>query len=121
MHEMSIAVSLVEAAQEELERLGNVRAQAIHLRLGPLSGVVREALEFSYEIACQSTPLEGSSLVIEEVPVLVDCPTCVAPRGIVSLQKFACVDCGSPCGNVIQGRELDVTGLEIVEAGVTQT
>ena len=43
MHELSIALGLVEAAQEEAERL-HARVSAVHLRLGALSGVVPEAL-----------------------------------------------------------------------------
>ena len=54
-------------ATEEVERLGGRRVTALHLKLGSLSGVVKEALTFSYDIACQDTPLEGSQLVIEEV------------------------------------------------------
>ena len=41
-----------------------------------MSGVVKEALLFSYDLACEGTLLEGSSLVIEEIPVMVHCPTC---------------------------------------------
>lgn len=65
MHELSIAMSMIDMASEEIARLGG-RVTALHLKLGHLSGVVKEALTFSYEIACQGTPLEGSQLVIEE-------------------------------------------------------
>jgi hydrogenase nickel incorporation protein HypA/HybF len=65
MHELSIAARIVELAQEEAESRG-VRVLAVHLRLGPLSGVVRHALLGSYEIACAGTPLESSRLVIED-------------------------------------------------------
>ena len=67
MHELSIALSMIELASEEVDRRGGGRVTALHLKLGSLSGVVKEALTFSYEIACQGTPLEGSQLVIEEV------------------------------------------------------
>jgi len=119
MHELSIAISLVEAAQEELEKLGAVQVLAIHLELGKLAGVVRDALEFSYEIACQNTPLAGTRLVIEEVAVLIDCPRCKVPREILSLQDFRCAACGTAGGKVVQGRELKVAALEIIEIGVT--
>ena len=75
MHELSIAMSMVEMAAEEATRRGGAQVCAIHLKLGPLSGVVREALLFSYDVACEGTPLEGSRLVIEDVPV-VFCPDC---------------------------------------------
>jgi hydrogenase nickel incorporation protein HypA/HybF len=67
MHELSIALSMIEMASEEADRHGAARVTALHLKLGHLSGVVKEALTFSYEIACQGTVLEGSQLVIEEV------------------------------------------------------
>ena len=43
MHELSIAMSIVELAEEEAERRG-VHINAVHLKLGALSGVVKEAL-----------------------------------------------------------------------------
>ncbi len=66
MHELSIALSMIEMAEEEVVRLGGGRITALRLKLGQLSGVVKEALNFSWEIACQGTLLEGSQLVIEE-------------------------------------------------------
>ena len=56
MHELSIAMSIVELAEEEAERRG-VQVNAVHLKLGALSGVVKEALLSSYEMACEDTPL----------------------------------------------------------------
>jgi hydrogenase nickel incorporation protein HypB len=68
MHELSIAVSIVEIAQEEAERRGTARVRAGHLRLGTLCGVVKEALLSCYDMACEATPLEGSQLLTEEIP-----------------------------------------------------
>ncbi len=66
MHELSIALSMIEMASEEVVRHGGKRVTALHLKLGQISGVVKEALTFSWEIACQGTALEGSQLIIEE-------------------------------------------------------
>ena len=71
MHELSIAMSIVEMAQEEeAAKHGGVQVTAIHLKLGALSGVVKEALVSAYEMAREDTPLQGAALVIEEVPVM---------------------------------------------------
>lgn len=59
MHELSIAMSIVETAREEAERRG-AQVTAVHLRRGALSGVVKEALFFSCEMACKDTPPAGS-------------------------------------------------------------
>jgi|ERR1700722_15129494 hydrogenase nickel incorporation protein HypA/HybF len=112
MHELSIAMSIVEMASEEAERRG-ARVNAVHLKLGVLSGVVPDALLSSYEIACDDTPLKGSRLLIEEIPIIIFCSRCDAQRALHSMQLFCCPDCGTPTGDVIQGRELEVVALEL--------
>jgi hydrogenase nickel incorporation protein HypA/HybF len=112
MHELSIAMSIVDMAQEEAERR-HVAVDAVYLDLGPLSGVVAEALRFSYEMACSGTRLEGSRLVIQEVPIEVFCPACKTQKILPSMQWFCCPECGTPTGDVIHGRELIITALEV--------
>jgi hydrogenase nickel incorporation protein HypA/HybF len=112
MHELSIAMSIVDMAQEEAERR-DVMINAVHLELGPLSGVVAEALLFSYQIACSGTRLEGSELVIKEIPIEVFCPTCNTQRVLSSMQWFCCPECSTPTAEVIHGRELVITALEV--------
>ena len=112
MHELSIAMSIVELAEEEAERRG-VQVTAVHLRLGALSGVVKEALLGSYEMACEESPLKGSRLIIEDVPVLISCPSCKAQRPITSIQLFCCAECGSPGSEIVQGKEIEVSALEL--------
>jgi hydrogenase nickel incorporation protein HypA/HybF len=115
VHELSIAMSIVELAQEESDRRGGVQIKAVHLRLGLLSGVVKEALLSSYEMACEDTPLQGSRLQVEEVPVLIFCRKCDAQLPVHSTQMFCCSVCGTPTGEVVQGKELLVVGLEVEE------
>jgi len=113
MHELSIAMSIVEMAQEEAERRGSVQVLAVHLRIGQLSGVVKEALLSSYNMACEATPLEGSQLLIEEIPVEVFCPKCQVTRRVRSIQWFRCPKCHTPTPDVVRGKELEVVALEI--------
>ena len=115
MHELSIAMSIVDMAQQEAERYGGAQVQAVHLRLGRLTGIVKEALLSSYEMACEATPLEGSQLLIEEVPVEVFCPKCDAPRLVDSIQWFCCPECGTPSIHILRGKELEVVALEVKE------
>ena len=44
MHELSIALSIVEGVEAEAKARGIPRVVAVHLKHGPLSGVVKEAL-----------------------------------------------------------------------------
>ena len=120
MHELSIAMSIVEAAVEESQRRG-VQVSAVHLRLGALSGVVKDALLFSYEMACQDTPLEGSQLIVEDLPVIVFCPRCQKESTLSSVQLFACPECGGPTMDIRQGKELEVFALEVQEEEVEES
>lgn len=112
MHELSIALSIVDMAQEEAERR-NVQVEAVHLELGALSGVVKEALLFSYGIACDGTLLEGSRLVVKEIPIEVFCPGCGAAKALPSMQWFHCPDCGAATSEILHGKELAITALEL--------
>jgi len=112
MHELSIAMSIVDLVEEEMAVRG-VQVEAVHVKVGLLSGVVKDALLTSYEMACMQTPLEGSRLVIEEVPILVDCPNCKVRRPVLSMQWFCCSECGTPTAEVVEGKELIVTALEL--------
>lgn len=115
MHELSIALSMIEMANEEVVRRGGGRVTALHLKLGPLSGVVREALEFSYQIACQETALEGSELIIEDVPVMIHCSSCRHDELVESIQSLRCPRCGELSNEVTRGRDLEVVALELEE------
>jgi hydrogenase nickel incorporation protein HypA/HybF len=112
MHELSIAMSIVEMAQEEAQQRGT-QVSAVYLKLGALSGVVKQALLSSYEMACDDTPLQGSRLVIEEVPVLIFCSNCNSQRPLHSVQLFCCATCGTPGSEIVQGKELELVALEM--------
>ena len=119
MHELSIAMGIVEAALEEAERR-RVQISGVHLRLGALSGVVKDALLFSYEVACQDTALAGSQLIVEDVPVVVFCSKCEKEQTLPSVQSFACPACGEPTMNILHGKELEVFALEVEDEEVRQ-
>jgi hydrogenase nickel incorporation protein HypA/HybF len=107
-------MSLIELAQEEAERR-RVRVEALHLRLGPLSGVVKDALLSSYDLAREGTALASCGLVIEDVPVVIYCGRCDARRALDSIQLFACPECGTPASEIVGGRELELFALEVTE------
>jgi len=107
-------------AEEEASKRGGGQVNAIYLKLGKLAGVVKDALLSSYELACEGTGLQGSHLIVEEIPVEVYCPNCKANRTLTSIQWFACPECKNPVSEVIHGRELQVVALEIQPLEIRQ-
>ncbi len=111
MHELSIALSILDLVAEQAECRGG-RVIAVHLKLGPLSGVVKDALLSAYDLAREGTPLAGIDLLIEEAPVVAWCPGCAAQRA-PPFPQLCCPVCGTPTPDVVSGRELEVVALEI--------
>lgn len=122
MHELSIALSILDIATEESERRGGAQIRAIHIRLGPLSGVIAEALTSAFELAREESRFCDATLETEESPVFVYCPQCESPQPVKSIQMMQCSHCGTPSADVVSGNELEIVAMEIdvVEAASTE-
>src|SRR5690349_24141745 len=93
MHELSIAMSIVEVAGREAERHEG-RTVGVHLQLGAIAGVEKEALLSAWELARQESLLSDAELIIEEIPATAYCSNCGDERPVVAPQLFHCATCG---------------------------
>ena len=115
MHEFSIMQSALSQALRETRQAGATRVHEIRLRVGALSGVVPEALQFAFEALTPGTPAEGARLTIENVAARFWCATCL--REFVAANLHAeCPDCGRPSAELRAGRELELSSLEVDHA-----
>ena len=112
MHELSIACSIVEAVEENLPS-PNAQVLKVFLKVGKMSGVVKDALLFSFEIAAQDTKVQGATLEIEELPVIVHCSKCARNSELGNPPIFRCENCGESTANIIQGKEMEIVSIEI--------
>jgi hydrogenase nickel incorporation protein HypA/HybF len=112
VHELSLALGILDIVAEEAERIGSVPS-AVRVAMGPLAGVVREALLSAFELAREGSPFESTSLVIELTPMSAWCDRCDGERQVISIQDLRCVECGVPVTRLVTGQELHITGLEI--------
>jgi hydrogenase nickel incorporation protein HypA/HybF len=121
MHELSIVSSVVETVVESLEKYPGARVVEVRLKVGALASVVVDSLEFCWGIATEDTPLAGSRLVVITLPVVMHCAQCDADVELEGVQSFRCPLCDEPCGDLRQGRELDIESYEIEEADEAET
>jgi hydrogenase nickel incorporation protein HypA/HybF len=119
MHELSLITSVVESVTESLTAYPGARVLEVRLRVGALASVVPESLEFCYGIASEGTPLEGSKLVVNVLPVVMHCAACDRDSELDGVQSFRCSHCGEPCSDMRQGRELEIESIEINEVEET--
>ena len=114
MHELSVAHAVVSTVVAALPT-PDTRVLQVRLRIGELSGLVPQALEFAYDVAAQGTPLADAALVIERSPIVIACPAC-GPQVLASARDFHCPACGELCGDVIGGKELEVLDVTLDDA-----
>jgi hydrogenase nickel incorporation protein HypA/HybF len=114
MHELSIAISMIDQITEESESRGGLEVEVVHLKLGIFSGVDKDALLFAWELACEGSTLQGSQLAIESIPLVIYCGACQKNRVPPSVYQLSCPDCGTPGQKIVTGREIEVASLEVV-------
>lgn len=116
MHELSIAVAVVEAVEDLAREHGADRAEEVRLRVGAVAGVEAEALRFSFEVAQQGTVLADARLLIERIPARAHCDPCRTPFEVGSPLSLYCPKCDEPASEVISGRELELAGVRFAPA-----
>lgn len=113
MHEVGIMTSALDAVLQQARTHGAHRVQRIVLRIGALSGVDAAALRFAFEAVVPGTPAAEAELEILDVPALAHCAACDTDFGVTSGFIFSCPRCGRLSGEVRQGRELELTRIEM--------
>jgi hydrogenase nickel incorporation protein HypA/HybF len=124
MHEFSIASGLVEKLLEFADENPDKKIVEVRLALGELSNVEEEQLRFCYSSIITETAIEGSTLAIEEIDAIVECPHCSyrgRPKywdGALSGIPVATLECPS-CGKAaeaVDGKECAIKSIRFVEA-----
>ncbi|HEX5568417.1 MAG TPA: hydrogenase maturation nickel metallochaperone HypA [Streptomyces sp.] len=118
MHELSIAAAVAESAEHTARRHGASSVEAVRLRVGELSGVVADALRFSFEVVAEGTPLADAELLIEEVPARARCGECALEFAAGTPLRLWCPGCGGTATELVAGRELEIVDVTLPEDGV---
>ena len=111
MHELAIAESLLKIVSEEAAKHGLSRISRVRLRIGKLSTVVPEALQFSFDVIKEGTPAGEAELSIETVPVMARCEKCGIDFEADSF-FFLCPQCDEVQVTLLSGKELEIVDIE---------
>lgn len=104
---------MADAVGRAAEQSGARGVEAVGLRVGTLSGAVPDALEGAWPMAIEDTALRGARLDIEIVQAAVWCPTCAAEQPVDEFYALTCPACGTPTGNLVHGREFEVSYADL--------
>jgi hydrogenase nickel incorporation protein HypA/HybF len=112
MHELSIALSIVDLVTSEALANGAGAVTRVELGLGSHSGVVPEALEFAMAEAVKNTLLEKAHIdyrLIEARCLCHECGLSFSPEDVYT----PCPQCGNPMPELVHGKELIVNSIDI--------
>lgn len=112
MHELSIAMSIVDIAKTELEKTESKSVSEIVLEIGKMSGVVMEALEFAMEEAKKNSILANAKILMVEKPAKAQCANCQHIFEIYEIYE-ACPKCNSFFSDVVEGKDMIVKSLKL--------
>ena len=114
MHELGIAQNILEIVQQSVPEEQADSVRSIRIRVGQLSGVVPDSLEFCFQAIIGETRMAQASLAIEQVPTNFQCKKCAYGFQVNDLE-FLCPKCGSSDLEVVSGRELEIIEIELAE------
>ncbi|MET8216028.1 hydrogenase maturation nickel metallochaperone HypA/HybF [Streptomyces hirsutus] len=109
MHEMSVALSIVDQVEQAARSRSARGVRRVRLDIGELAGVVPDALAFCFELACSGTVLQGAELVTGSVPGRASCAPCGRTWDTGMPPDMICASCRGGATELLSGRELRIT------------
>jgi hydrogenase nickel incorporation protein HypA/HybF len=116
MHEFGIMQSALSIAEDWAGRNHAQGISRVSLRIGALSGVVPDALQFAFDALKLDTLAREATLEVEFVPLLLHCPDCEHEFTTDGF-TYVCPDCGRPDTEIWHGQELEVARVELISEG----
>ncbi len=112
MHELSIARNILDKAQQLLQQYNAEKALAIYIKIGDLTSVEKESLEFCYGVLTgELEAFKECQLVVEQVPWIVRCTECSTLFN-PDEHILKCPNCSSKNSLLVSGNELDFVSME---------
>jgi hydrogenase nickel incorporation protein HypA/HybF len=109
VHELSITQSIVELVSDHA---AGQKVKRVTLEVGKFAGVMRDAVQFCFDLAAQGTVLEGASLEINEIEGRSLCVEC--GREFVQEALYTPCPCGAHDFVRLRGEELLVKEYELI-------
>jgi len=110
MHELSVVMSIVETAVEQVRQHHAQSVERIDLVIGALSGIDQRALDFAWDAAVKDTVLQHAERHVISLAGRARCPNCNVEFEMKEVFD-PCPQCGDYLNQVIQGKELLIKSL----------
>ena len=110
MHELSIALSIVELAEEEARKAEAISISKVEVEVGTMAGIDPDALLFAWDSVIQGTLAQQAVLLIHTIKAEAHCLEC--GKDFPAEHFFVqCPHCSSYRYQIIKGKELRISSL----------
>lgn len=110
MHELSLAMSVMDIVERESRKLNNSNIKALEIEVGDFAGVELSSFRFSMEAVVRSSPFDKAEVRIIQLPAVAECNSCGITFNAPS--RFCCCpECKEYGISFVQGREFRLTAI----------
>lgn len=113
MHELPVTQSLLDITLRHAEQAGATRVTKINVKMGQLSRIVNESVQFYWGIIARDTCAEDAELSFEIIPAAFKCLDCGVASFLATADEYSCTSCGSPNVVLDGGDQLYLDSIEI--------
>jgi hydrogenase nickel incorporation protein HypA/HybF len=112
MHELSVAMSIVDLATEAVHKANAQQVDVIELDIGTMAGVEMDALDFAWPLAVKDTVLAHSEKLVNKIQAVGKCSNCHCQFNIIEPYQ-ECPYCGEVLIQYVKGKELRVKSIVV--------
>jgi hydrogenase nickel incorporation protein HypA/HybF len=112
MHELSIALSIVDLAEEEARKANAIIISKVEVEIGTMAGIDPDALLFAWDSVVHGTIAQQSTLVINTIQAEAHCLECGKDFPAENF-LVQCPYCSSYRYQITKGKELRISSLMV--------
>ena len=119
MHELSMAQAIVDTVLDAAEKNNATEVVEVTIEVGMLTMLNPEQLKFLLDVIVEDTLLVDAEIIIEDVPVEIDCRSCDY-TGLANtdgsdhyLSIVKCPQCDERNVEILTGKECNVKTIKI--------
>lgn len=114
VHEVSIALSMIDELTRIASENDAKQITAVNLRIGRASGIVIDSLRFAFDaIKLENSLISSAEIHIEDVPLKYECRDCRESFQLESIHFPSCPFCKSYSLKLLSGEEMDIANIEL--------
>ena len=114
MHEVSVALGMVDELQKIAQKNNAKKILTIKLKIGRLSGIVTDSLKFAFDAVKLDYPfISSAEITIDEIALIYKCNDCNLSFETDDIYFPSCVNCKSYNLTIVSGEEQHIENVEI--------